>query len=167
MSLDPPDTKTSLAYLCNSPAFKPLLKAAEQGKLLSLDDVSPGGEAFLIAAISQLLAARPILVVCPTVQIQEQVHQELRTWLQYLTKRDFKASEPQFFPAWDVLPHEARLPHADVLSERLETLIHLTKTKREAAPSPLVVANGIGFLQRTFTLAELKKDSAILHLETK
>ena len=157
MSLDPPDNKANLAYLCNSPAFKPLLKAEEQGALLSLNDVSSGSEAFLIAVISQLLTTHPILVVCPTVQIQEQIHEELRTWLQYLTKRDFKASDPQFFPAWDVLPHESRLPHADVLSERLDTLIYLTKTKKEAAPRPLVVANGIGFLQRTFTLEELKK----------
>ena len=157
MSLDLPGTKASLAYLCDSPAFKPLLKVEKIGELLSLDGVSSGSEAFIITVISQLLPARPLIVVCPTVQIQEQVHHELKTWLPYFTNSALQAPDPQFFPAWDVLPHESRLPHADVLSERLETLIHLAKTQKKAAPSPLVVANGIGFLQRSFTQAELKK----------
>ena len=157
LSLDLPDTTAKLADLLDSPAFKPILKCEEQGVSLSLDDVSSGGKGFLVAAISQLLLGNPIIVVCPTVRIQEQVHQELKTWLQRLTQRNFQIPEPQFFPAWDVLPHEARLPHADVLSERLETLIHLNKAQEEGTPAPLVVTNGIGLLQRTFTLAELKK----------
>ena len=85
------------------------------------------------------------------------MHQELETWLPRLAKRNVKAPAPQFFPAWDVLPHESRLPHADVLSERLETLIHLAKRPKSAGPGPVIVTNGIGFLQRTFTPAQLKK----------
>ena len=157
MSLDLPGTTASFTDLCDSPAFKPLLKVGGQGESLSINDVSPGGDAFLVAVISQLFSDNTIMVVCPTVQIQEKVHQELKTWLQRLTKSNLQPSDPQYFPAWDILPHESRLPHADVLSERLETLIHLSTTKKGSTSSPLVVTNGIGFLQRTFTSEELKK----------
>ena len=66
------------------------------------------------------------------------------------------AKPPLFFPAWDVLPHEARLPHADVLSERLETLHRLAK-RRTSAVGPVVVTTAVALLQRTFPPAELKK----------
>lgn len=33
-----------------------------------------------------------------------------------------------FFPAWETLPHEDKLPHADVISERLETLVALMRS---------------------------------------
>jgi transcription-repair coupling factor (superfamily II helicase) len=32
-----------------------------------------------------------------------------------------------FFPAWEVLPHDERLPHVDVIGDRLETLVALTR----------------------------------------
>jgi len=37
--------------------------------------------------------------------------------------------QPLFYPAWEVLPHDARLPHADVISERLETLVRLAEDR--------------------------------------
>ena len=74
-------------------------------------------------------------------------------WLPALAKRP--AKPPLFFPAWNVLPHEARLPHADVLSERLETLIHLAK-RQQSAIGPVIVTTGVALLQRTFSPAELK-----------
>ncbi len=40
---------------------------------------------------------------------------------------------PQFFPAWDMLPHEVRLyRHAEVLSERFKTPIRLAKLRAAA-----------------------------------
>jgi len=157
LSLALPDPEANLAGLCESPVFQPLSKNAEKGGVLSLGGVSQGGEAFISAILAQLLPGRPVVVVCPTVQAQERVHQELETWLPRLAKRNPAIPEPQFFPAWDVLPHESRLPHADVLSERLETLIHLSKRKKNDDLGPVIVTNGIGFLQRTFTPAQLKK----------
>ena len=157
LSLATPDTEANLAELCESPVFQPLIKNAEKGELLSLDGVCQGGEAFITAVLAQIHPRRPVVVVCPTVQTQEQVHQELETWMPRLAKRSAKAAVPHFFPAWDVLPHESRLPHADVLSERLETLIHLAKRPKSSGPGPVIVTNGIGFLQRTFNPAQLKK----------
>jgi transcription-repair coupling factor (superfamily II helicase) len=34
-------------------------------------------------------------------------------------------SSPLFYPAWEILPHEGKLPHADTISDRLETLVEL------------------------------------------
>jgi transcription-repair coupling factor (superfamily II helicase) len=56
-----------------------------------------------------------------------------------------------FFPAWEILPHDERLPHVDVIGDRLETLVALTRTPGEAdSPSPLVATSVTALLQRTF-----------------
>ena len=58
-----------------------------------------------------------------------------------------------FFPAWEILPHESKLPHADVISERLETLIALNTpptSADETLPAPIVVTNVVALQQRTF-----------------
>ncbi len=58
---------------------------------------------------------------------------------------------PLFYPGWEILPHEARLPHADVISERLETLVALTQhANAKTQPAPLVVTSVTALLQRTF-----------------
>jgi transcription-repair coupling factor (superfamily II helicase) len=35
--------------------------------------------------------------------------------------------QPLFYPSWEVLPNDVRLPHSDVISERLEMLVTLTQ----------------------------------------
>ena len=126
--------------------------------MLSLGGISQGAQAFSAAVLAHFTKGRPVGLVCPTGKLQEQLQQELETWLPALTKR--LAKPPLFFPAWDVLPHEARLPHADVLSERLETLIHLAKRRKPSAnstaPGPVIVTTGVALLQRTFSPSELK-----------
>jgi transcription-repair coupling factor (superfamily II helicase) len=51
---------------------------------------------------------------------------------------------PLFYPSWEVLPHEARLPHVDVISDRLETLVALAQhsAKTEAAQQELRPTEG-------------------------
>ena len=143
-----------LAKLRKTPAFQAFSKSAEPGELLSLGGVSQGAWGFLASILAQSAKGQQVVVVCPDGRIQERIQQELETWLPALVKRT--AQPPLFFPAWDVLPHEARLPHADVLSERLETLLRLTK-RRTAATGPVIVTTGVALLQRTFAPAELKK----------
>ena len=56
-----------------------------------------------------------------------------------------------FYPAWETLPHEARLPHADVISERLETLVALQHhASRITHHAPILVTSIVALLQRTF-----------------
>ena len=158
MSLAQPDLSATLAKLRETPPLQAILYGAEPGEVLSLGGISQGAQAFSAAVLAHFAKGRPVVLVCPTGKLQEQLQQELETWLPALTKRP--AKPPLFFPAWDVLPHEARLPHADVLSERLETLIHLAKRRKPSAnstaPGPVIVTTGVALLQRTFSPSELK-----------
>ena len=154
LSLAQPDPSATLAKLRETPALQTVLNGAEPGEVLPLDGVSQGAWAFSAAVLALSSKDRPTLVVCPTSKLQEQLQRELETWLPALTKRPAKS--PLFFPAWNVLPHEARLPHADVLSERLETLIHLAK-RQKSSIAPVIVTTAVALLQRTFSPAELKK----------
>jgi transcription-repair coupling factor (superfamily II helicase) len=62
-----------------------------------------------------------------------------------------------------VLPHEARLPHADVISERLETLIALTHhASRITHHAPLIVASVASLLQRTFPTEAVRERTRTL-----
>ncbi len=65
--------------------------------------------------------------------------------------KTFSGPQPLFYPAWEILPHQGSLPHADVISERLETLVGLTEAvKSEQPPAPLVVTSVVALLQRTY-----------------
>src|SRR5262249_50761674 len=69
-------------------------------------------------------------------------------------------AQPLFYPSWEILPHEGRLPHSDVISDRLETLVALTRRPsrtRETGgePATIVVANVEGLLQKTFSAKSL------------
>jgi len=158
LSLAQPDTSATLAKLRETPALQAILNGAGPGEALSVNGISQGSWAFLAALLAHFAKGRPVVVVCPAGKLQEQLQQELETWLLALGKR--LAKPPLFFPAWDVLPHEARLPHADVLSERLETLIHLAKRRKPSACStasgPVIVTTAVALLQRTFSPDELK-----------
>ena len=74
---------------------------------------------------------------------------------QYLTVSYDLDADLSFYPSWEVLPHETRLPHADVISERLETLVHLTQHQHATRhtcrlsspaswPAPAYVSGGDG-----------------------
>jgi transcription-repair coupling factor (superfamily II helicase) len=75
---------------------------------------------------------------------------------------DFSASllsQLLFYPAWEILPHETRLPHADVISERLETLEALQRHEHRA---PLIVTSVIALQQRTLAPDGLRAHTRIL-----
>ena len=100
-----------------------------------------------------LFPERTIVVVTDGLKRQEVVQQDLETWIAEGQKgaKDPRP-RPQFYPAWEVFPHESRLPHADVISERLETLAALTNSKRS-----LIVTNAIALMQRTFDAGDLRQ----------
>jgi transcription-repair coupling factor (superfamily II helicase) len=78
--------------------------------------------------------------------------------------------QPLFYPPWEVLPHEATLPHADVISERLETLVALTHhasritfhASRITHHAPLVVTSVVALLQRTFPAGTVRERTRTL-----
>jgi transcription-repair coupling factor len=78
--------------------------------------------------------------------------------------------QPLFYPAWEVLPGDARLPHADVISERLETLVALTQpatrnlddASRLTGHVPLIVTSVAALLQRTFPRQDLRDRTRVV-----
>jgi len=68
-----------------------------------------------------------------------------------------------FFPAWEILPHEGKLPHADVISDRLQTLVALSALSTfNSQPSTLLVTSVTALLQKTFPPGEIQKRTRTL-----
>ena len=64
---------------------------------------------------------------------------------------------PLFYPAWEILPHENKLPHADTITDRLQTVValaNLSNTSKNLAPT--VVTAVAALLQKTFAPGELR-----------
>ena len=86
---------------------------------------------FAVSLLSQV-SNRPILVVTDGLKSQEAFFNDVHT-LQ---------PGAQFYPAWETLPHEDVLPHADTIADRLKTLTNLG--------APVTVASVQALMQRTF-----------------
>src|SRR5439155_3270672 len=114
-----------------TPAVRTLVQRLENGRALSVHGLSRGAQTFLAALLHRLIPERALVLVAEGVKAQEAFHQDLETWLAISSSDPVKANrssaEPKalFYPAWEILPHESKLPHADVISDRLETLVAL------------------------------------------
>jgi len=62
-----------------------------------------------------------------------------------------------FYPAWETLPQDGKLPHADVISDRLETLVALSAGGDTDAAPPLVVASVVSLMQKTYAPGSLQR----------
>ena len=174
----------------HAPAAQDLRRRVESGGALSCGGVTESAQAFLAAWLRREFPRRPIVIVTENLKTQETLHQDLETWLgskvpgpkskvQGPRSADERAgpyeAPPQtpdaiphpllFFPAWEILPHEDKLPHADVISERLETLVALGRNPRRQTPSPiplLVTTSITALIQRTFPPAMFAATTRIL-----
>ena len=134
------------------------------GVTLSCAGVAAAAQPFLAVLLRQLFPHRPVVVVTDNLKTQESFQQDLTTWLQVAATsepvRDVQAAtgNPLFYPAWEVLPHEGRLPHADVISDRLQTLVALLPSVERAGQNAgLIVTSVTALLQRTFAPDELQR----------
>ncbi len=147
----------------------------ESGGLLSLDGISVAAQPFLVALLRETFPRRTIVAVTAGLKAQENFHQDLSTWSKVQGPKskvgDAPVSPPLFFPAWDILPHESKLPHVDVISERLETLVALgtafkvqsSKFRVQSSPaSHLIVANVVALSQRTFAAGAIAERTRAL-----
>jgi transcription-repair coupling factor (superfamily II helicase) len=120
----------------------------EQGGALSFSGVNPAAQPFFAALLRRLLPKRPIVLVAENLKTQESFQQDLETWL---------GEPPLFYPAWEILPHEDKLPPADVISDRLQTLVALSdNSKLKTQNSKLVVTSVTALLQKTFPSGEIQ-----------
>jgi transcription-repair coupling factor (superfamily II helicase) len=127
------------------PAVQSLQRRVEQGGVLSFESVSAGAQPFFAAMLARLFPERAIVVVTEGLRQQEVFQQDVETWMG-------TDKNPRFFPQWEILPHEARLPHADVISERLSTLVALGQPAGQ-----VVVDSVVALLQKTFQPNDLKR----------
>ena len=142
-----PATGNLFAEVLQTPAVQSLLQRLEAGGALSCFGVSLAAQPFLAALLSHAFPQRPLVVVTDGLKAQETFQQDIETWLRLTEDSKFKVQglkfkvadtthphnpqspihNPQlFYPSWEILPHESKLPHADVISERLETLVALS-----------------------------------------
>jgi len=131
-----------------------LARRVEHGGALTFSGLAVPAQPFFAALLHQIFPHRQIVVVAENLKVQESFQQDLETWT---------GASPLFYPAWEVLPHEGRLPHADVISERLQTIVTLSQdAKSKAQNSKLLVTSVAALLQKTFTPADLKNRARTL-----
>jgi transcription-repair coupling factor (superfamily II helicase) len=141
----------------------------ETGGALSASGISPPARPFLAALLQQRFPQRPIIVVTENLKTQESFQQDLETWLQVagcksqVDPRAKPTFNPLFYPAWETLPHEDKLPHADVISDRLQTLVALASQSQIANFQPQIVVTSVtALLQKTFPPGEIQSRTRTL-----
>jgi transcription-repair coupling factor (superfamily II helicase) len=163
-----------------------LARRLEHGGVLSCAGVCQAAQPFFAVLLQKNFPRRPLVIVAPDLKTQESFQQDLETWLTVgrelrLESRGLEKTadantdsgsrpstfdpRPFFYPAWEILPHEGKLPHADTISDRLQTLVGLSTPNptarrseaKAAQPSTLIVASVAALLQKTFPPDEIQK----------
>ena len=119
-----------------SPSIPLIKRRLAVGDFLSLNSLADAGKPFVVALLAQI-SNRPVVVVTDGLKSQEAFFNDLQTFL----------PGAQFYPAWETLPHEDKLPQADTIAARLKAL-----TKLDA---PVTVASVQALMQKTFACATL------------
>jgi transcription-repair coupling factor (superfamily II helicase) len=131
-----------------------LARRLEDGGALSCAGVCASAHTFFAALLQKLFPTRPIVIVAPDLKTQENFQQDLETWL---------GASPLFYPPWEIFPHEEKLPPADVISDRLQTLIALAgESKVQSPKSKIIVTSVSALLQKTFPPEEIQKRTRAL-----
>jgi transcription-repair coupling factor (superfamily II helicase) len=125
-----------------------IARRLEHGGALTCTGVCASAQPFLAALLRQIFPNRPIVIVTPDLKTQENFQQDLETWL---------GVSPLFYPALEILPHEGKLPHADVISDRLQTLVALAQSQISNSKSQIVATSVVALLQKTFPPGEIQK----------
>jgi transcription-repair coupling factor (superfamily II helicase) len=147
-------TSSLFADISKAPAVQSLARRLENGGVLTCAGVSQAAQPFFAALLRKIFPPRPIVVVTDNLRTQESFQQDLETWL---------GAPPLFYPPWDVLPHQGKLPHADTISDRLQTLVVLSlDAARSTQHAPLVVTSVTALLQKTFPPGEIQKRTRTL-----
>jgi transcription-repair coupling factor (superfamily II helicase) len=165
------------ARVFETPAVQTMARRLEQGDVLSFLNADAAAHPFLAVLLIRLFPDRPLVLVTDNLKTQESFQQDVETWLgtkgaisretggmdSVPTSSAHLSLRPFFYPSWEILPHEARLPHVDVISERLETLSALASTEAPAdRRGKLIVTTVTALLQRTFAPDNLRNRTRTL-----
>ncbi len=132
-----------------------LAQCVEPGGAQTFLGIATSAQPFIAALLQKKFPNHSIVLVTENSKAQESCQQDLETWL---------GESPLYFPAWEILPHEGKLPPADVISDRLQTLVALAENSALHVPrSALVVTSVIALLQKTFAAADLKNRTRLLN----
>ncbi|MGA1509166.1 MAG: transcription-repair coupling factor [Ilumatobacteraceae bacterium] len=101
--------------LRDDPALRSLIGAVDG--TIAVPDTA---RAVALAALAQLSGRRPLVVVCPTGTMAEQLYDDLR----YFMSGDHTPAV-MLFPAWETLPFERVSPSVETMGRRLEVLWRL------------------------------------------
>ncbi len=126
-----------------------LARRLEHGGVLSCAGVCQAAQPFFAVLLQKISPGRPLVVVAPDLKTQESYQQDIETWL---------GATPLFYPPGEILPHEGKLPHADTISDRLQTLVALSeKSATGNRRSIMIVTSVATLLQKTFPPGEVQK----------
>ncbi len=163
------------ADISKAPAVQSLARRLENGGVLPVAGVCQVAQPFLAVLLQKILPRRPLVIVAPDLKIQESFQQDIETWLSAGRETRDESREqkppgetgprpstfdlrPLFYPPWENLPHEGRLPHADTISDRLQTLVALSGNSEIRNPkSEIIVTSVTALLQKTFPPDEIQK----------
>lgn len=137
------------SVVASVPVAQALRERVERGDPLSFTAINPAAQPFFAVLLARMFPDRPVVVVTESLRSQELFQQDVETWT-----KETGRPKPLFFPAWEVFAHEPRLPHVDVVSERLETLVGLSQPQVKGT-APLVVASVTALLQKSFQAGEI------------
>ena len=130
------------------PAATPLRQRLAKGGALTLYRINAAAQSFFAAWLESLEPSRPLVVVTENLKAQESFQQDLETW---------RGEPVLFYPAWESLPHEDKLPHSDIISDRLQTLIALRPDEsRQKKTADIIVTSVVALLQKTFLPGEIR-----------
>jgi transcription-repair coupling factor (superfamily II helicase) len=138
------------ADIAKTSAAQSVAQRLKNGGAFSFSGIALSAQPFFAALLQKLFPQRSVVVVVDNLKTQESFQQDLETWL---------GKSPLFYPNWEIFRHENKLPHADVISERLQTLVALQKFSEgrvTRVPSTFVVTNVVALLQKTFPPDDLK-----------
>ncbi|HZL42364.1 MAG TPA: DEAD/DEAH box helicase, partial [Verrucomicrobiae bacterium] len=136
--------------------MRSLARRLENGGVLPVDGIDRAAQPFFAVLLRYLFPTRPIVVVLENLKIQENFFQDIETWMGEQTPLPSQLKPLTFFyPSWGILPDDSRLPHVDVISDRMQVLIHLREQADRQSP-PLVVTSVSALMERTFTPEALR-----------
>jgi transcription-repair coupling factor (superfamily II helicase) len=157
-NLEEKATGDVFAKVSKVPAVRSLARRMEHGGVFSCAGISEVARPFFVALFSHLFPGRRIVVVTDVLKTQESFQQDLETWAAFqVAAGNPESFQPFFYPAWEVLPHENKLPHSDNITDRLQTLVALANSSEISnSKSPIVVSSVTALLQKTFTPEALR-----------